>query len=196
MSNTVVPMSVKDRIKGARRQRRSFRINLRGDLVAEVERLEAELEDAVEADRAPNANRRLGQKKSPLVSLAEKIDAIRDAMGAEWLELELEARPWAEWRDFKNANPARDESHVLDQNAGLNFDALTEEFTPRCVVSPALDDEDWQGLFDKCAPGDLRNLAGVVFSLHEAGLDVPKSPTASAVRTRNAADSVPLDLGE
>lgn len=194
MSNTRKPtMSVKDRIKGAKPQRRSARINLRGDLVAEIEQLVTELRDVMDNERETASTRRLASK-SPTKALADKIDAKRKEMADEWLDLELEQRSWAVWREFKNANPPRDDNEY-DQMVKVNFDALAGTFLPTCVVEPELDKEDWDGIFTKCAPADIRDLAALAFSLHEQGLQIPKSPLASAVRSRNAEDSGLSALG-
>lgn len=189
MSNTRKPaMSVKDRIKGAKPQRRSARINLRGDLVAEIEQLSTELRDVMDSERESTAPKRLASK-SPTTVLADKIEAKRKEMADEWLDLELEQRPWSVWREFKNANPPREEpQYEYDQVVKVNFDALAGTFMPTCVVEPELDKDDWVGIFDKCAPADIRDLAALAFSLHEQGLQIPKSPLASAVRSRNAED--------
>jgi hypothetical protein len=186
-------LSVKDRIKGAKRARRTHRINLRGDLVAEIERLNDELVDAQDRERS-DTSKRLAQQ-SPSLAIAKRIEKLRAEMADDWLELTLEAQTFADWQEFKNGHPAR-EDNDYDKIVGLDFDALANDFMPRCVVEPELDEEDWDGLWDKCAPADLRDMAAVAFSLHEQTLDVPKSRLASALTARNGEDSEPRRLGE
>lgn len=180
-------LSAKDRIKGARKQRRSTRINLRGDLVAQIEQLEAELRDAMDAEQ--QQSRRLSDT-SASTGLAERIEQLRTQMAHEWLDLTLEQRGWADWRQFKAANPPREDDDY-DKLVGCNFDVLVQDFMPTCVIDPVLDAEDWAGLFERCAPADLRDLGAAVYNMHEAGLVVPKSRLSSAVRARTVDDSEP-----
>lgn len=193
-SNEKSTLSVKERIKGAQRQRRSTRINLRGDLVAEIERLDTELREVQDAERNAQASKRLGGHSEATV-IADRIESLRAEMSEHWLELVLEAKPFNEWRAFKAANPAR-EDNDYDGLVGVNFDVLVFEFMPRCVIEPELDKEDWEGLFDKVAPADLRDVGAVAFSLHEQGLDVPKSLRASAIKRGSADDSEQPRLSE
>jgi hypothetical protein len=183
--------SVKDRIKGAQRPRRSKSVNLRGDLVAEMESLERRLVELRDAERSMGPPQRLGQESEQL-RVAKRVDAVRKEMASHWLELVLEALPWSEWSDFKASAPAR-EGHEYDGQVGVDFDRLVKEIVPRCVVEPELDEEDWAALFGGLAPGDLRDLGGIAYALHESGSSVPLLPTASAVLRRSAEPSAPLE---
>jgi len=190
------PLSVKDRIKQAHRPRRPHKINLRGDLVAKHEIANNELTDLLNREEASTAQPRLGGVTTTAsMEKAAQVKAIEAEMADWWLELVLEARPWHEWAEFKSANPPRDDDQI-DRTAGVNFDALIQNFMPRCVVEPALDDEDWENIFARCAPGDLRDLGGTAFGLHERSLDIPKSPMASVVMARHVDASAPHGSGE
>ncbi len=193
-------LSVKDRIKGAKRERRVYKINLRGDLVAEIERLEGDLDKQQDEDRRTGATRAgmLVPVKPDYTEagvLARRILALREEMNDSWLELTLEHQGWDRWQEFRLTHPAREDAET-DKVAGFNFDALVREFMPTCVVEPELDGEDWEQLFAVCAPGDLRDLGGVAFAMHERGLDVPLSRAAFATIARINADSGPLAPGE
>lgn len=176
---------VKARIRGARRARRVGRLNLRPDLVAEIEALELELADARAAKADSKAVTGRVGAKTPEAKTQERIEELRAEMASEWLDLTLEARPFAEWREFKSAHPPSDDDEY-DRTVGVGFTSLVTEFLPRCVVDPSLDDEDWRGLLDLAAPADLRDLGGVVYNLHEAGSSVPLSRAASAATRRPA----------
>ena len=109
---------------------------------------------------------------------AQEIKAKQEEMADYWLDLTVEQKPFVEWRQWKTTHPARD-GEPFDDSLGVNFDMLVTEFTPTCMVEPELDAEDWKGIFDKAAPGDLRDLGALVFRVHEARMDVPLVPTAS-----------------
>ncbi len=187
--------SVKDRIKGAKRERRVHKINLRGDLVAEIERLEDELEQIQEQsrNRIASGSARLHQAPADETEAREKAQRIldlRQEMEGDWLELTLEHQGFDAWQQFKLTHPATEDSEQ-DKVTGLDFTALVREFMPKCVVEPVLDDEDWAGLFATCAPGDLRDLGGIAYGLHERSLDVPLSRLAFATIARTNVDSEP-----
>lgn len=186
-------LSVKDRIKGAKRERRTYKINLRGDLVAEIEQREDRLEKLQEENRnkIASGSARLGGPAADDTEagrLAQEILDLRNEMAGDWLELVLEHQGFDKWRDFKLNHPPREEVEE-DKVTNLNYDALVRDFMPGCVVEPSLDDEDWEGLFRSCNPGDLRDLGGVAYGLHERTLDVPLSRLAYATIARINADS-------
>lgn len=176
---TVTPKTVKDLIKGASRQRRKTRINLAGNLMVELEQLEDELLqlEIAEDTKPDSAKTKRLTDKSPLLLKAQEIEAKRVEMADYWLDLVVEQKPFVEWRQWKATHPARD-GEPFDDSLGVNFDILVTEFTPTCVVEPDLDADDWKGIFDKAAPGDLRDLGALVFRVHEARMDVPLVPTA------------------
>jgi hypothetical protein len=193
MSNRRHP-SVKDRIKGAQRPRRTARVNLRGDLRAELESLDRRLADLRSQESPKGAPQRLGEETEQLL-VANKIKAVETEMAKHWLELTLEALPWDEWRSFKASAPPRD-GDEYDVAVGLNFDELVRRVVPQCVVEPELDGEDWDLLFKNCAPADLRDVGGVAYALHESGSSVPLSQAASGVIRRSEEASGPPEPGE
>lgn len=174
--------NVKDKLKKAKPQRRSFRMNLRGDVVVQIEELEAELSDIRDRERESSAQQRLGGPDTrDSTALARRIKDLEAEMDDGWLDLVLEARSWAEWRDFKLQNPAV-EDDKQDENVDFHFSALVEgDLLKACVVEPELDAEDWDTIFRACSPADLSNLGLQVFVLHERVLNIPKSLRASAL---------------
>jgi hypothetical protein len=203
---TATPKSAKELIKGAARQRRHVKLNLAGHLVEELDVLEAELFDLqVAEDTKPDTARtqRLNDK-SPLVLKAQEIEAKQAEMADFWLELVLEQRPFIVWRKFCSDNPPREPDENgkggdplgLDADVGFNFDKMVTDFLPTCVVEPVLDAEDWTGIFDKAAPGDLRDLGLAVARLHNGRLNVPLSRMASQVIARQSGKYAPQEPGE
>lgn len=195
------PLSVKDKIKGARRARRTKQINLRGDLVAELERLDEKLNDQLARERDSSAPGRMHQPKDgkpgtlESARIAQQIKDLEAEMEDNWLELTFEHQGFDAWEQWKDQHPPKDDDET-DKYAGCNFDALMNEYMPRCLVEPELDSEDWANLRDKCSPGDIKDAAMIVFVLHTRELNVPKSRLASATLLRKPDDSEQLVPGE
>lgn len=183
-------LSVKDKLKKAKPQRRSYRMNLRGDIVVQIQQLEQDLEVAREAEADSSAQPRLGGPDTRTsTQVAQRIKDLEAEMDDGWLDLTLEAVPWAKWRDFKMANPPV-EDDATDKNLDFHFAALTEsDLLKECVVDPDLDAEDWGQVFAVCSPADIQEFALTCYLMHERTLDVPKSLRASAVLARSAAES-------
>lgn len=195
MTETADPLKrVRERVRGAQRPRRTARVNLRADLVAEIQRLDAQLVRLRDVDRAQGAPLRVGQK-SENVEVAEQIDRLQSQMQDSWMELTLEARDWDEWRRFKAAHPPR-EHDDYDQRTGVNFDEIVSDFARQCVVQVdgedvTLDKQIWSDMLERLAPGDVRDVAGVAYALHEVSSEVPFSRAASVVMRGSAEDSGP-----
>lgn len=199
------PKSAKDIIKGASRQRRHVKLNLAGHLVEQVDALEAELFDLqVEEDSKSDAAKKPQRltDRSPLLEKAEQIKALQEQMADFWLEVVLEQKPFIEWRQWVETHPPRlpdaegKGGDPTDEQLGYNFDALITEFVPGCVVEPELDAEDWAGILDKAAPGDLRDLGLRVVRMHTGRLNVPLSRIASDVIARQSGKYAPQELSE
>lgn len=202
---TVTPRSAKELIKGASRQRRRVQLNLAGHLVEQVDTLEAELFDLqLEEDRRPDDAKRSQRltDRSPLVEKAEQIKALQEQMAEFWIDLVLEQRPFIEWRQWVEAHPPRlpdaqgKGGDPTDEQLGFNFDQLITDFVPTCVVEPELDAEDWAGVFEKAAPGDLRDLGLRAVAMHTGRLNVPLSRIASDVIARQSGKYAPQEVSE
>lgn len=203
---TATPRSAKELIKGASRQRRRVQLNLAGHLVEELDQLETELVELQnqEDSKPDTAKTQRLTDRSPSVEKAREIEAKQAEMSDYWLELVLEQQPFLTWRKFCEQYPPRkpDASGEggdplgLDVDLGFNFDRLITNFIPTCVVEPELDAEDWAGIFDKAAPGDLRDLGLAVARMHNGRLNVPLSRIASRVIARQDERYAPQELGE
>lgn len=203
---TATPRSAKELIKGAARQRRRVQLNLAGHLVEELDKLETELVDlqAAEDAKPDTAKHQRLTDTSPVVEKAREIEAKQTEMADFWLELVLEQQSFITWRRFCELHPPRKpdmngdggDPLGLDADVGFHFDKLITDFVPTCVVEPVLDAEDWVGIFDKAAPGDLRDLGLAVARMHNGRLNVPLSRTASRVIARQDGKFAPQELGE
>lgn len=179
----------------AKRPVATHHVCVAADLVDRHRTLNAELAELLQAERDGGTSpRRLGAQ-SPARAKAEEITAIEAEMAEATVEIKLSGVVPAEWRDWRNAHPAR-EDVVLDEQLGLDSDALIDDMTRRCIVSPVFDDDDWAKWRAEVANAEQLSLALTVYSLHEQRVNVPKSPLASLVTSRSDADSKPQPASE
>lgn len=170
------------------------RITLDQNLLADVERLEAEeaelREDMGRADSDGNATkppRKASEKVRPPrldeveAELAEMCDRIRASEG----ELLLRGVTGGEWQRWKDEHPPREDS-VTDTRVGyglVNASDLLEDLG-RYVISwngEALQPDDWTWFRDQIAAGDLRDIVSSVVLMHErSGVRAPKSLSVSS----------------
>lgn len=127
----------------AKRPERTIPICLQADLVAEWEAADRELTRMIEA--------RTDSKEDAGSSvLAERIRALEAQMLKRADEYRLRALPRFQFRELIAAHPPRldDAGDPVDEDARMGFNRQT--FFPALirasVVSPELDDEDWEWL--------------------------------------------------
>lgn len=181
------------------------RLTLDQDLLADVQRLEAERNDLlVEAQRAKPVDdesdgppRKMAGKSLPPrveeinAELAGLYDRLRDSEG----ELLLRGISGGEWQQWKDEHPPR-EGNVSDQEVAYGLCNATDLLNDlgRYVVSwegEELAADDWRGWFAvQVAPGDLRDLVNAVVMMHErSGVRAPKSLNGSSGTPDGASDS-------
>jgi len=170
---------VKKLLSQAKLPRKMVNVCTRGDLVVEAQRLEDELKTSdVARGKGPS---RLAGAKSPVVEVAKKLEAIQAEMLENTLEFELEAFSSRRWREMKTDHPMGKEPSQLDIQFGADVNSLLEVAIPESVVSPELDDEDWERLAEVLVDGEINRLAAAVLNLNEEGTKVPFSLLASAI---------------
>lgn len=179
----------------AKRPERTQHVCLAADLVDRHQILSAELAEALQKERNGGTSPKRVAEKSKSSEIAAAITAVEAEMAEATVEIKLRAVVPTEWRDWRNAHPAR-EDVVLDEQLGLDSDALIDDMTRRCIVSPVFDDDDWAKWRAEVANAEQLSLALTVYSLHEQRVNVPKSPLASLVTSRSDADSKPQPASE
>ena len=162
--------TLSEQIAAARLPERTHPVCLRGDLVAEVERLDRQLAAVKAADEdslASDGGR--GQ--------AEQIQALQEQMRASTVELTLRALPRGRWHELIAEHPTRD-GNQRDTTWGVNevtfFPALCRE----CLTTP-VSDADWTGLLAAMSDGQWDRLTTVAWNLNRGDVDVPFSRAAS-----------------
>lgn len=161
-------------LASAKLPERTVPVCIRGDLTAEVERLERQLQ----ARREDTDARLSGDPEAR--AIAEKIEALRDDMGDATVELTLRALPRREFHRFLADHQPRDDD-AGDRGAGFNRETFHEHLVPACLVDPDLGDEQWTALADTFTAAQWNQLVTVVNQLNLESVSVPFSPASSAI---------------
>ena len=172
--------TAKDIIAAARLPERTVTICVRGDLVADIEALEAELKTVLE-ERVTNGRLASGGKKRS-EELAAEISGKQAEMVEHTLSVRVRALRPSVWRELVAKYPAKED--------GMAFDVLPfmGEAIPASTVAPELDADDWAALNEALPNAEMGKLIDAVWELNIKGVDVPKSRLASAVNQRNSQD--------
>lgn len=176
-------------------------ITLDQDLVADIQRLEAERDDLTnDMRRTDGDGNRTGEPTKAgqgshsvarLEEIASELAARYDQMRASEGELLVRAITGGEWQRWKDEHPPR-EGNVTDERIGwglLNASDLLADLG-LFVVSwngEPLGEGDWQMLADQMPAGDLRDVTSAVIALHErSGVRIPKSFSGSSATEDSA----------
>lgn len=172
--------STKELLKAAKLPERSISICLRGDLIADIQELERELEAMVKAE----AGDRRMSSKSGQQAKAEEIEAKRAEMAGSSLDMRLRALTASSWREMvRKYPPAKDDK----QNLGVDLLPFMGEAIPASVIAPDdMDAEDWETFNDNVPAPEISRLMSAVWELNTEGVDIPKSLIASVVNRRNS----------
>lgn len=182
-------MTPEDIIRDAQLPTGSVPICMRADLVAEHERLDRELAQAL--GRPADS---LGGGAAP--ELAARIQALEADMAESTVEFVMHGLPRRAYNRLREQHPAEDKTLLFD--ADTFFPALIRA----CTSSPELSDETWRVLFgdsdeererlraegkgDEVEEGKLTDrqfdqLAETALALNRRDVDVPFSRRASRV---------------
>jgi hypothetical protein len=164
---------------------------LRGDLKAEHEALNAELE-RLEADAVDSLAGNGGAE------LAEQIRALEAQMRESTYPIRLRALPKPAFRSFLADFPPRldAEGKVRDIDAGWGFnpDDGFERLVRLSIVDPELDDAEFADLVSKLTDNQFDTLALAALRLNRGDIDVPFSRAASRLnRLTGDASKPPTD---
>lgn len=161
---------------------------LRGDLKAEHERLEAELE-RLETDSFDSLAGNGGAE------LADRIRALEDEMRENTYPIRLRAMSRPAFRAFLAEFPPRldDEGKVnkLDSAFDFNIDSGAEALVQRSIVDPELADADFAALIATLTENQFDTLTMAAIRLNRSDVDVPKSRAASRLNRLTADESKP-----
>lgn len=174
-----------DMLGTAKLPERTVPICLRGDLVAEFEDLERELEDA-EKDRGNSFD-----AGAASAELADRMEALREEMKEQTYTFRVRALSRRAYRALVAEHPPRkaaaaDGTEKVDEADGFGFNADTffEALLRVALVDPELSSKEFDGLLDRLTDRQFDELAGSAWLLNRTEVDIPFSQAASKL-TRN-----------
>ncbi len=176
MSNTRKPKSLADISKAATPAESVVSICVAGALVAEHQRLEAELEAAQDAEITTGTKL---SSRSPVKKLAQRIRDLEAQMREQTFEFVFRALPRRGWSELRDAHPPREGKERVER---WNPDTFPAAAVSACCVDPtgmddvAQFDPFWETLNDGQRDGLFRG----AYDVNEAGVSVPFSAAASA----------------
>lgn len=184
MSGKGTLKNFKEILGTARLPERTVEICLRGDLVADHQAAERELEKA----EKQTGNSLAGNGTA---EIAERIRAIEAEMQGSIWEFRLRGLPAPKFRAFKADHPIRiedGEQNKQDAVFGFDVDKGFEPLTRMCLVDPELDDETWTDLLDKLTEQQFEELAAAAWYLNRGEVDIPFSSAASRLTQASAGE--------
>lgn len=165
-------------LKSAKLPERTVEICLRGDLVAEHELAERELEQVQKAVSDSLA----GNGAS---AIAGRIEELEAQMREHTYDFRLRALPRPAWRALIAEHPPRrgdDNEIVLADRMGVNAETFFEAMIRKAVIDPVLTDEQFAQLLDALTDRQFGDLSDVAWGLNRHEVDVPFSRAASRMR--------------
>lgn len=179
-------MDLKNALLEARLPERTVPICLRGDLVAELESLERQLEDAARRPVDSLAGNGAGE-------LADRVIELQDLMRDSTVTFRLRALPKPQWRALLAAHPpARGddgEPHPEHAQAGLNIDTFFDALIRACLIDPEVDDESWAlmaGPDGRLTDRQLGRLSDAAWEVNRGDVNIPFSHAASRAKRNTA----------
>jgi hypothetical protein len=185
MSSNSTMKNFKTMLAEAKLPERTVQVCLRGDLVAEHEQLNEELE-LLEKKAVDSLAGNGGAE------LAVRIDALEAEMRDNAYPFRLRALSKGAYRAFKADHPPRlvedgdvdKRDQTFDFNAEIGFESLLR----MSLVDPELDEDEWNHLLETLTERQFDDLAGTAWILNRGEIDVPFSRAASRLNRLIADD--------
>ncbi len=153
---------------------------LRGDLAADHEAADRELEEAEKTNVDSLAGSGIGD-------LVDRIRALESEMREHSYEFRLRALPRTQWRELCSAHPPRrgDDNEIVDSDKfmGVNVETFYDAIVRACVVDPELDDASFKTLIDTLTDRQFDQLFEAAWGINRRDVDVPFSRAASRMKT-------------
>lgn len=167
----------------ARLPERSVQVCLRGDLVADHEAAERDLEQAQKRSGGSLAGGGIG-------AIVERIEALEAQMQESTYAFRLRAMPKPKFRALIAAHGPRrgDDGEVLDadRHLGVNAETFFDALIRACLVDPELDDAEWLQLVEALTDAQYDELSGAAWLLNRSEVDIPFSRAASRAKRLSA----------
>jgi hypothetical protein len=170
-----------DRLKSAKAPERSVAICLRGDLVAEWE--------AAERDLERTQKQALNSMEDGVGALVARIEELQAEMSEHTDDFRLRALTRHQFRSLVIAHPPRTgddgEFRREDAQLGINGETFFPALIRASVFEPELDDEDWEALIGPegiLTDRQFGTLSDAAWFLNRGEVNVPFSHAASLAR--------------
>jgi hypothetical protein len=185
MSGKATMKNFKTMLAGAKLAEKSVPICLRGDLVADHEAAERELEVAQKKPADSLDGNGVG-------ALVDRIEALEAEMREHTYDFRLRAMPKPDFRAVVAAYPPRrgDDGDIVDQDRYVmaNYDELLPALVRACTVDPELDTDGWAELDAKLTDRQWGDLADAAWFVNRGEVDVPFSRAASLARRNSGGE--------
>lgn len=164
------PLSLDDLIDAAELPGRVVSVCLRGDLVAQIEDLDAQLVE----------KRKLGQTLADAGDarlLAEQIEQLRAEMQRHSVQFHLRGLTRPEKQALEAKHPPRD-GNDNDKAMGFNEETFYVPLIRACLVEPEISDAQWAKLEPRLSDGQIEELARAAWHVTTGAVRVPFSSAA------------------
>jgi hypothetical protein len=155
-------------------------ICLRGDLVAEHEALDRQLEQLIDKPVTKLGGDGRGQ-------LQQQILALEAQMAAATVPFRFRALTRADWHAFVAEHPPRPDDE-RDARLGINRATFYEAMVRRCLVEPVVSAEQWERLDKVLTDRQFDQLADAAWGINRRDVDVPFSEAASRLSQNSGAE--------
>jgi hypothetical protein len=159
-------------------------ICLRGDLAADHETAERELEQAEKRGADSLAGSGVGE-------LVDRIEALEADMREHTYEFRLRALPRPQWRQLCTEHPPRkaeDGSVVDTDRIGVNAETFYDAIIRACLIDPELTDQEFEQLVGALTDRQFDELADAAWGLNRREVDVPFSHAASRMKRASSGE--------
>lgn len=174
--------NIKDLLNGARLPERTVPICTRGDLVAEHEELERQLDEANRRASDSLAGNGAGE-------IIDRMAALQDEMRASTVTFRLRALPKPKWRALLAEHPPRrtedDRPDPEDAAIGVNMETFWDAIVRACLIDPEVDDESWAlmaGDDGRLTDRQIGALADAAWAVNRGDVSVPFSHAVSQAK--------------
>lgn len=171
-------------LAGAKLPESTVPVCLRGDLAADHEAAERELEQAQKAATDSLAGSGVG-------ALVDRIEALEAEMRAHTYPFRLRALPRPLWRALVAQHPPRrgEDNEILDADrSGVNTETFYDAIIRACLVDPELTGEQWEQLNGSLTDRQYDELADAAWGLNRREVDIPFSLAASRMKRDSAGE--------
>ncbi|MER7361943.1 hypothetical protein [Nonomuraea wenchangensis] len=170
------PSAIADIIGRVKRPEKTVPICLAGDLQAEFEDLERDLQIA----RDQPAEGTLAGGANPMATqIAQQIMELRERMREYTTVFRFRGKPRKEYSDILAACPPSDEDR--EKGAEVDWEKFSVALVSACAVEPVMSVDEAGQLADELTQAQWDSLVTAAFAVNKRDVDVPFSFAASAI---------------